>query len=150
MSFSGAETKHPSSSPPSPKGHKLRIPRQAIRSDIVLFETLLHVDPPRLIEADASILHDPLHLSLPFEVQTGPGITLHDIAAQVEVVGCETGLDIGHEGGGNAAVKGFGEVGWEEVEPPGAGGVEDCNQRGQYQRFDIRQMREEHAYVFQP
>jgi hypothetical protein len=106
--FQGAETKHPSRSLPSRKGHKLRIPRQAIGSDIVLLETLLHVNSPRLVEADASILHDPLHLPLPFEVQTGPGITLHDIAAQVEVVGCETGLDIGHEGGGDAAVKGLG------------------------------------------
>jgi hypothetical protein len=147
--FRGVETKHQSGSLPSRKGHKLRIPRQAIHSYIVLLETLLHVDPPGLIKANTTILHDPLHLPLPFEIQPGPRITLHDIAAQVEVIGCETGFDIGHEGGGDAAVEGFREGWWEEVEPSGAGGVEDCDGVGQYQRLDGTQWRGD-TYAFQP
>lgn len=30
------------------------------------------------------------------------------------------------------AVEGFGEGGWDEVEPPGARGIEDCDERCQY------------------
>ena len=108
----------------SRKRHKFRIPRQTIRPDVILLESLLHIYPPGLVEAYVPIPHDALHVLLGADIEASARVTFHDVATQVKIIRGEAGLDVRHEGGGDAGVEGLRDAGWEEMEPARAGGVE--------------------------
>lgn len=95
---------------------------QPVFADAALLETLLHVYPPRLVEAYVPPLHDPEDLLLALCVQAGARIAFH-IVRHVEVCGVQPGLDVLLEVGGQGCilVEGRGEA----VQPGVAGNVQD-------------------------
>ena len=106
--------------PPLRKTNELRIPRPAIRPNIVLPEPVLHVESPRLVEPDSAPLHDGLDLALALLIEALTAIAGFDVGGQVEGGAAEAGFDVVAEGGREACVE-VGEVG----NPARAGVVEN-------------------------
>ena len=84
--------------------HELRISRNTIRANAILLEPLLDIYFPRFVKTDTSDLHQSLHFPLGRLIETTSAVTLHDVGGEVEVRGCETTLDVAHEGGWKAAI----------------------------------------------
>jgi len=59
---------------------KLGIPRQPICTYALFRKGVQHGQPTRLVEADASGFHDPLHLSLSPFVQSTARVAILDVA----------------------------------------------------------------------
>lgn len=76
----------------SREGHELRIPRPAVRPDIVLGEPLFRVDATRLVEADFPLLHDLLDLLLGPVVESASRIPVGDVPGEIELRRAEAGF----------------------------------------------------------
>lgn len=89
------------------KAHKLRIPRNSIRPNIILLKPTLHIKPPCLVKSHAPPLHNSLNLALRRIVEALTRITGFDVGREVESGGRETCFDIVAEGGRETCVDGL-------------------------------------------
>ena len=69
----------------SRKRDELGVPGPAVRSDVILCESLLCVDPSSFIKVDLSTLHDLLHFGLCSLIQASPRIPISKICSNVEL-----------------------------------------------------------------
>jgi hypothetical protein len=93
----------------SRKANELRVARNPISADIVLLETILHVDAPGLVEVDTAALHDAHHLLLARIVESLARVAGLEVGVEIKGGRGKSGVNVVLERGRQARVDGLGD-----------------------------------------